>query len=317
MGTPFELTVLGCSSATPTSKRYPTAQLLNIAERYFLIDCGEGTQIQLRRLHIRFQRISHIFISHLHGDHYLGLLGLLSSFHLLGRKKMLDIYHPPGLREIIEIQMQYSGTIFNYPIQWHQHRDDQQEILFEDESVSVETILLNHRIHCCGFLFREKPRPFSIDKNLADQYGVPIAQMQALRNGQDAVLPDGSIVSNHLVTRGRPDIRSYAYCSDTRYDERVLEQVRGVDLLYHEATFLHNLLERAKTTHHSTALEAGRLARLAQVKQLVIGHYSVRYKDLTPLLEEAQKEFENTLLAEEGKTYSIAEHWVVNKIPEV
>jgi ribonuclease Z len=316
MGTPFELTILGSSSATPTSKRHPTAQLLNVAERFFLIDCGEATQIQLRRNHIRFQRINHIFISHLHGDHYLGLMGLLSSLHLLGRKNPLHLYHPPGLKMIIEIQLEFSGTILNYPIEWHEHRFDKQEVIFEDELLTVETILLNHRIPCCGFLFREKPRSFSIDREKAVMYKVPLSQMVKLKAGEDAVLEDGTVVPHAAVTKGRPEARSYAFCSDTRYDERVIAQVKGVDLLYHEATFLHELLERAKTTHHTTALEAGRVARLAKVKQLVIGHFSVRYHELHPLLEEARIEFPQTLLAEEGTTFQVPEHWVVQKTSE-
>lgn len=311
MGTPFELTILGSSSATPTSKRFPTAQLLNVAERFFLIDCGEGTQIQLRRNHIRFQRINHIFISHLHGDHYLGLMGLLSSLHLLGRKNPLHIFHPPGLKMIIEIQLEFSGTVLNYPIHWHENRFDKQEVIFEDEWLTVETILLNHRIPCCGFLFREKPRPFSIDKEKAAFYNIPVSQMNALKNGEDVVLDDGSVIENKLITRGRAASRAYAFCSDTRYDERVIAQVKGVDLLYHEATFLHNLLERAKVTHHTTALEAGRVARLAGVKQLLIGHFSVRYRELDELLNEARQEFLQTALAEEGITFQIAEQWIV------
>lgn len=313
MGTPFELTILGSSSATPTSRRFPTAQLLNVAERFFLIDCGEGTQIQLRRNHIRFQRINHIFISHLHGDHYLGLMGLLSSLHLLGRKVPLHLYHPPGLKMIIEIQLEFSGTVFNYPIHWHEHRYDKQEVIFEDELLTVETILLNHRIPCLGFLFREKPRAYSIIKEKATLYQVPVSQMTRLKRGEAAELDDGRIIPNHIITRGRPAARSYAFCSDTRYDERVIKQVNGVDLLYHEATFLHELLERAKTTHHSTALEAGRVARLAKVNQLLIGHFSVRYNELEPLLLEAQQEFLQTALAEEGKIFSIPEQWVVQK----
>jgi ribonuclease Z len=313
MASTFEVTILGSSSATPTSKRHPTAQLLNIAERFFLIDCGEATQIQLRRYKIRFQRINHIFISHLHGDHYLGLMGLLSSLHLLGRKSPIHIYCPNGLKKIINLQLELSGTILNYEIIWFELNTEKAEMIFEDKLLSVETIILNHRIPCCGFIFREKPRPFSIDKEQAEFHGVPLSQMMNVKNGEDAILEDGTVVPNHLITSGRKEARSYAFCSDTRFDERVIAAVKEVDLLYHEATFMHDLLERAKQTHHTTALEAGRVARLAKVKQLIIGHFSVRYLDLAPLLTEAKIEFANTVLAEEGHKFSIEEEDFVKK----
>ena len=313
MASSFELTILGSSSATPTAKRNPTAQLLNIAERFFLIDCGEATQIQLRRFKIRFQRINHIFISHLHGDHYLGLMGLLSSLHLLGRKNPIHIYAPNGLRKIIELQMEVSGTVLSYEIHWKELNTEQSEIIFEDQLLTVETIILNHRIPCCGFIFREKTRPFSIDKTQADYYGVPLSQMMSVKNGEDAVLEDGTVIANHLVTKGRQKSRSYAFCSDTRFDDRVIQVVKDVDLLYHEATFLHEMLERAKQTYHTTALEAGRVARLAKVTKLIIGHFSVRYVDLNPLLEEAKTEFPETFLGEEGKVFNIPEQPFVKK----
>lgn len=307
MATTFELTILGSSSATPTAKRNPTAQLLNIAERFFLIDCGEATQIQLRKFKIRFQRINHIFISHLHGDHYLGLMGLLSSLHLLGRKNAIHIYSPVGLREVIELQLKVSDAVLHYEIHWKELDTEKSEIIFEDKLLTVETIILNHRIPCCGFIFREKPRPFSIDKEKAMHYGAPLSQMMSVKNGEDAVLEDGTVVANHLVTKGRKKSRSYAFCSDTRFDDRLIQQVKNVDLLYHEATFMNDMLERAKQTYHSTALEAGKFARLAKVSKLIIGHFSVRYIDLNPLLEEARIEFSETHLGEEGKIFNIDE----------
>lgn len=313
MASAFELTILGSSSATPTAKRNPTAQLLNVAERFFLIDCGEATQIQLRRFKIRFQRINHIFISHLHGDHYLGLMGLLSSLHLLGRKNPIHIYAPEGLRRIIDLQLEISGTVLCYEIHWNQLDTDKPGIIFEDKLLTVETILLNHRIPCVGFIFREKERPFSIDKEQLAYYGVPLSQMMSVKNGNDAVLEDGTVVPNHRITRGRKKPRSYAFCSDTRFDDRVIAAVKDVDLLYHEATFLHELLERAKQTYHTTALEAGRVARLAKVAKLVIGHFSVRYMDLNPLLIEARSEFPETYLGEEGHVFNIPEQPFVKK----
>jgi ribonuclease Z len=305
MGSKFDVHVLGSSSATPTSKRYPTAQLLNVAERFYLIDCGEGTQMQLRRYRLKFQRINYIFISHLHGDHYLGLMGLISSLHLLGRKSELHIYHPPGLREIIELQLQLSGTILNYPIIWQAHRSDVSEVLMDDGNVTVTTIPLNHRIHCCGFLFREKDKMYSLNKTQLTYYKIPVAQFQEIRKGNDAVLEDGTVVPASRLTNGRPIARQYAFCSDTRYSQSVIEAVRGVDLLYHEATFLHELVQRAEQTFHTTAREAGEVAAKADVRQLLIGHFSVRYTDVNVLLEECKQFFNNTLCAEEGTIVSI------------
>jgi ribonuclease Z len=313
MASAFELTILGSSSATPTAKRNPTAQLLNIAERFFLIDCGEATQIQLRKFKVRFQRINHIFISHLHGDHYLGLMGLLSSLHLLGRVNPVHIYAPDGLKQIIDLQLQVSGTVLKYEIVWTELDTEKPGIIFEDHILTVETIILNHRIPCCGFIFREKERPFSIDKEQAEYYHVPLSQMMSVKNGNDAVLEDGTVIPNHLITRGRQKPRSYAFCSDTRFDDRVIQAVKDVDLLYHEATFLHELLERAKQTYHTTALEAGRVARLAKVRKLIIGHFSVRYMDLNPLLEEARTEFPETYLGQEGMIFNIPEQPFVKK----
>lgn len=305
MASKFELTILGSSSATPTSKRFTSAQVLNVSERFFLIDCGEGAQIQLRRYRIRFQRINHIFISHLHGDHYLGLMGLISSLHLLGRQKKLCIYHPKGLKEIINIQLEISGTVLNYPIEWIELNTDEPALIYEDSQLTVHTIILHHRIPCCGFLFREKERPYSLIKEKVEELKIPIALFHQLKRGENVILPDGRRILNSEVTRERAKPRSYAYCSDTRYDERVAAAVKSVDLLYHEATFLHELLDRAEKTAHSTALEAGKVAQMAGVRELLIGHYSVRYNDVTPLLAEAITQFPNTRLAEEGMVVQV------------
>lgn len=306
MASRFEVTILGSSSATPTSKRFPSAQLLNVSERLFLIDCGEGVQIQLRRYRVKFQRINQIFISHLHGDHYLGLMGLVCSLHLLGRQKKLTIYSPKGLQEIIEIQLKISATTLNYEIEWVNLNTEQPALIFEDSQVTVETIILHHRIPCCGFLFREKERPLSLIKERLAELDVPIAAYHNLKIGENVVLEDGTKIFAKDVTRERAHARSYAYCSDTRYDARVAAAVKGVDLLYHEATFLHELLDRAEKTAHSTALEAGKIAAMAEVGKLIIGHYSVRYHDVTPLLEEARTEFVKTELAEEGLTFEVS-----------
>lgn len=298
----FELTVLGCSSATPTSKRNPTAQLLNVAERFFLIDCGEATQIQLRKFKLKFQRINHIFISHLHGDHYLGLMGLISSMHLLGRTNELHLYCPAELQEIIDIQLKHSQSYLKFPIVYHPHSYTDNEIIFEDAKVEVRTIVLNHRIPCCGFLFKEKQIPANVSKEVIAKYQLKVDQILQAKAGQDVVLSDGKTIPNSELVTKIVTPRTYAYCSDTCYDERVIELIKGVDLLYHEATFLHEMEARAKETYHTTALQAGRIAKKANVKKLMIGHYSARYNDVVVLLEEAKKEFSNTILAVEGES---------------
>lgn len=298
----FELTILGCSSATPTSTRNPTAQLLNIAERFFLIDCGEATQIQLRKFKLKFQRINHIFISHLHGDHYLGLIGLLSSMHLLGRTVDLNLYCPPELEEIIEVQFKHSQTYLRFKIVYHHHKYIANDLIFEDNKVEVRTILLNHRIPCCGFLFTEKPLLANISKEIIQKYQIPVEQILAIKGGADFITSEGELISNSQLVSNKFKPRSYAYCSDTCYDERIIEVIKGVDLLYHEATFLNEMLPRAKETFHSTALQAATIAQKAEVHQLMIGHYSARYRDLQPLLDEAQTVFSNTILSIEGKS---------------
>ena len=301
----FELTILGCSSATPTSTRNPTAQLLNIADRYCLIDCGEATQIQLRKYKIKFQRINHIFISHLHGDHYLGLLGLLSSMHLLGRTTELHLYCPSELKEVIELQLRVSQTYLKYTIIYHFHNYIDNDLLFEDDKMIVKAVVLTHRIPCCGFVFIEKPLPCNITKETIDHYNIPLEQIHAIKHGADFVTSSGNVISNEKLVVAKPPLRSYAYCSDTAYDERIIALVKEVTLLYHEATFMHDLLPRAIDTFHSTALQAATIAQKAQVTQLMIGHYSARYRDLQPLLDEAKSVFENTLLAIEGESVKL------------
>jgi len=301
----FELTILGCSSATPTSNRNPTSQLLNIAERYFLIDCGEATQIQLRKFHIKFSRINNIFISHLHGDHYFGLVGLLSSFHLLGRTVDLHLYCPEELKEIIEMQHRLSYTVLNYKIIYHYHKYLNNDLIFEDDKVEVRTIVLNHRIPCCGFLFIEKPLIPSISKEAIQKYNLKVSDIVAIKRGDDFITSTGEVIPNSNLVNETKQPRKFVYCSDTIYNEKMIEFISHADLLYHEATFLHNMLDRAKETFHTTALQAGIIAKKSHAKKLVIGHYSARYKDLQPLLIEAKTEFENTILAIEGETISV------------
>lgn len=296
----FELTILGCGSATPTSLRNPSAQLLNIAERFFLIDCGEATQIQLRRFKLKFQRINHIFISHLHGDHYLGLIGLLSSMHLLGRTNEMHIYCPAELKEIVDVQLSHSQTYLKYPLVYHFHNYVNNELIFEDEKVEVRTVVLNHRIPCCGFVFTEKPSLAHILKEKIKEYNIPVEQIIPIKKGADFITETGQIIPNKELVSNRLKPRSYAYCSDTCYDERILSCITDVTLLYHESTFMHDMLDRAKETYHSTSIQAAEMAKKANVKTLMLGHFSARYKDLLPMLAEAKTVFENCILAEEG-----------------
>ena len=301
----FEVGILGSSSATPIYQRHPTAQVINFHERFFLVDCGEGTLIQMNRYKIKFHRINHIFISHLHGDHYLGLLGLISTMHLQGRASTLHIYGPRDLKEIIDIQLKYSETILRYPVEFHEVDSRNSTILFEDDDVRVETIILSHRIPCTGFLFSEKPRQRKLKKDKLSLYKIPVTAYNDLKAGHDFVAEDGKIIPNSSLTTDPRKPRKYAFCSDTIFDERLVGIVKGVDLLYHEATFLSDKADRARETFHSTAEQAGLIAKKAGVKRLIIGHFSARYKNLYPLLEEAKAVFPETTLALEGDRFTI------------
>ena len=301
----FEVSILGSSSATPIYQRHPTAQVLNIHERLFLVDCGEGTLIQLNRYKIKFHRINHIFISHLHGDHYLGVLGLLSTMHLQGRTIPINLFCPPQLKEIIEIQLKYSETILRFPINYYLIDSKNREVLFSDDDIEVSTIILNHRIPCTGFLFKEKPRFRKLIKDQLQKHSIPVTAYQDLKNGLDYVDQNGRVIANSIVTSDPRKPRSYAFCSDTCYDENILPIINKVDLLYHEATFLSDKEERAKETYHSTAAQAATIAKKANVSRLIIGHFSARYKNLYPLLDEAKEVFAETTLAMEGDVFSI------------
>lgn len=301
----FELLILGTSSASPTSERNPSAQLLNIAERFFLIDCGEATQIQLRRYKAKFQSIDHILISHLHGDHFFGLPGLLSSMHLLGRKQPLTIYCPENLKNLIEKINEVSEAKFNYKIEWVFTNKNGLNLLFEDDKVEVYSFPLRHRIHCTGFLFKEKALHRKIDKYLLDKHKISVADIALLRKGLDVVNENNELVKNKDVTIDPPTPRAYAYCSDTIYNVDLVQYVKGVDLLYHESTFLENDSERATKTFHSTAKQAGQIAKQANVKQLLLGHFSARYRNLDAFLTESGEFFLNTQLAGEGKKIKI------------
>ncbi|MES2429260.1 MAG: ribonuclease Z [Bacteroidota bacterium] len=301
----FEVTILGSSSATPIYNRNPTSQVLNINERLYLVDCGEGTQQQMLRFDVRASRIDHIFISHLHGDHYLGLIGLLSSLHLNGRKKALKLFGPPQLKEIIDLQFKYSETKLQYEVDFIETNPNKAETIITNEDVIVETIPLDHRIACTGFLFREKKRLRKLLKDELERIGVPVEYYTALKKGADYTDTQGNVYNNDTLTTDSDQPKTYAYCSDTLYNEQYFKQIANADLLYHEATFLHNMLNRAKETHHTTALQAAEIAVAVNAKKLLIGHFSARYKTLDELLEEAQAVFSNTVLAIEGKTFVV------------
>lgn len=301
----FEVTILGSSSATPIYNRHPTAQVLNVRERLFLLDCGEGTQTQLVKYKIKFQRISHIFISHLHGDHYLGLMGLLSTMHLQGRTTELHLYGQQDLMDILELQLRLSNTILRYNLIFHPVRYYVSSIILEDDDIQVKSIVMNHRIPCTGFLFREKPKPRKLIITKMQQYNIPFAYFNRIKNGENYEDDFGNIIKNEELTIPSLPPHSYAFCSDTIYDETIATEVRGVDLLYHESTFLHEMADRARTTFHTTSLQAAQFAKKAEVKKLLIGHFSARYKNLFPLLEEARTVFENTELAIEGLSFSL------------
>ncbi|MBK9540690.1 MAG: ribonuclease Z [Bacteroidetes bacterium] len=301
----FEVGILGSSSATPIYQRHPTAQVINFHERFFLIDCGEGTLIQMNRYKIKFHRINHIFISHLHGDHYLGLLGLISTMHLQGRVSTLHIHGPHDLKEIIDIQLKYSETTLRYPVEFHSIDPKNPSVLYDDEDVTISSIILSHRIPCTGFLFTEKPRQRKLKKDKLAQFNIPVTFYNELKAGKDYIDEEGKTVPNSALTIDPRKPRRYAFCSDTIFDERLISIVKGVDLLYHEATFLSDKADRAKETFHSTAAQAATIAKEAGVRRLIIGHFSARYKNLYPLLEEAKSVFPETTLAIEGDRFSI------------
>lgn len=302
----FELTILGAGSAVPTSQRNSAAQVLNVLGRYFLIDCAEATQHQLRRFHIPYNKINHIFISHLHGDHYFGLLGLLSSLSMQGRRGEMHIYADSRLQEFISCQQKIMNSRLGFPLVFHA-LSRQEEVILEDKVLTVTSFPLLHRYDApvCGFLFREKERERTIRRDEAVVRGVPLAFMQYLKRGADFVTPAGEIVPNKLLTLDPPPSRSYAYMTDTLFRERFAEYVCGADLLYHEATYGRELEAVAKENFHSTAEQAARLAVLAGAKKLLLGHFSARYPDPSCLLPEARAIFPETSICTDGDVFDI------------
>ncbi len=295
----FELNILGCGSALPTTRHFPTSQVLNVREKLFMIDCGEGTQLQFRKARLKFSRLNHIFISHLHGDHCFGLFGLISTLNLLGRTAGLHIHSPRGLEELLLPLLAFFNRQMTYQIQFHEFDTEVPSLVYEDRSLTVTTIPLQHRIPCSGFLFAEKQRPNHIIRDMADFYGVPVYEMNRIKNGSDYVTPEGQVIPNRLLTRPSEPPRRYAYCSDTVCLPGLVGQLKGVDLLFHEATFGADNAPRARETFHTTAAQAATLARDAGVKQLLIGHFSARYEDESVLLKEAADIFPHTVLAKE------------------
>jgi ribonuclease Z len=299
----FELTVLGTSSAAPTAVRFPSAHVLNAYEQFFLIDCGEGTQIQLRKFKIKFSHINHIFISHLHGDHYLGLYGLLSSFGLLNRKNELHIYGPEDLRKLVKAQMRYLQ--FDYPLQFHYLNFERKRKILETKQLDVYSFPLKHSIPTCGFLFEEKKKERNMLKHKIEEYDIGLREIVKLKAGNNVEREDGSVLKYEECTTEAPKARSYAYCSDTQFDGQVAEYVKNVDLLYHESTFLEEDKALAKQTMHSTASDAGKIAAQAKAGKLILGHYSSRYFDLEPFKEEASQFHPNVVLAHEGYSFTL------------
>ncbi|MBQ2289471.1 MAG: ribonuclease Z [Bacteroidaceae bacterium] len=301
----FEIHILGCGSALPTTRHNASSQVIRIGNKQFMIDCGEGTQLQLRRNHIHFSFINHIFISHLHGDHSFGLIGLISTFGLLGRTAPLHIYADAMLEKVMKPQLDFYCKDIKYPLFFHSIDASKHSVIYEDNTITVETLPLNHRMPCCGFLFREKPKRRHLIGDVANFYNIPIYQRQSIKDGADYTTPDGTVIPNSKLTREADPSRSYAYCSDTRPCPQICGYLKDVDLLYHEATFAESEKERAKVTHHSTAKEAAEIALTAGVKRLLLGHYSSRYDDEKQLLSEASEIFPVTECANEGMVIKI------------
>lgn len=300
---PFELTILGSNSALPTSDRYPTAQVLKMPGRLFLIDCGEGTQIQLRHNKIGFSKIKHIFISHLHGDHYYGLIGLISTLNLLGLKTVIHIYSPSELKTLLQPQLDFIKGDMNVNLIFHPLNFKKPQQIFADKRVEVFSFPVKHSISTCGFLFRESKKQANIKKEMVLEYKIPIARIKEIKDGADYISPDGEVIKNEKLTTPPPHPRSYAFCTDTAFHLPIAEIIKDVDLLYHEATFLEAMRDFAEKTLHSTTVDAANMAKLANAKKLLIGHFSARYNDVELFEKEARTVFENTEAAREGKTY--------------
>jgi ribonuclease Z len=301
----FKLTILGCNSALPTSERNPTAQVLEVRERFFLIDCGEGTQAQIRKNRLRLGKINHIFISHLHGDHFFGLFGLLSTYSMLNREAPLTIYSPPGLQALIMPVFRHLNDTLSYELIFKEISTQQPLLIYEDQSIEVTAIPMQHRIECYGYFFREKQQLFNLKRNAVQDYQLSIKEIHQAREGFDIVREDGDTIPNSNLVQGRKLSRSYVYYADTAYSDRFVDVIRGADLLYHEATFMQDKANLALNTGHSTSMQAANLAAKAEVRRLIVGHFSSRYRELDALLAEARSVFPESYLAEDGIVFEV------------
>lgn len=301
----FEINILGCGSALPTTRHYPSSQIINVRDKLFMIDCGEGSQMQLRKSKLKFSRLNHIFISHLHGDHCFGLPGLISTLGMLGRTAELHLHAHTDLEKILTPQLNYFCKNLPYKVLFHSFDTCNPTLIYEDRSITIHTIPLRHRIPCCGFLFAEKKRPNHIIREMIDFYKVPISEFNKIKNGNDFITAEGTLIKNDRLTKASDSPRKYAYCSDTIYSEGIAEQIQGVDMLFHEATFAQSELPRAKETFHTTAAQAAQIALKAHAKKLLIGHFSARYENENLLLEEAKAIFSETMLAKENLCINI------------
>lgn len=299
----MKITILGCYAATPRTFNNPTSQVLEMRNQTFLIDCGEGTQVQLRKNKIKFSKINHIFISHLHGDHSFGLIGVITTFAMLGRETDLHVYGPKGIKELILMQLKISGSYTSYNLYFHELESTESEVIFENEKVIIKTIPLKHRVYTNGYLFQEKSKERKLNKEQAEQYGIDKCYYQNIKNGNDILLDNGQIIPNSALTTNPEPPQSYAFCSDTIYKEDIIPIIENVDVLYHESTFLEKDAQYTERTMHCTAKQAATIALKANAKNLILGHYSTRYGSIEPFKQEAQEVFPNVHLADDGKFF--------------
>lgn len=302
---PFKIHILGCGSALPTLKHNASSQLIEMRGKCFMVDCGEGAQMQFRRSHIHFSKLNAIFISHMHGDHCFGLMGLLSTLGMLGRTSKLRIYAPKDYEPLFRQQVEFFMQTMEYEMEMIPVDTEKQQVIYEDHSLTVETVPLQHRVPCCGFIFREKPTLPHIRRDMIDYYGISVSQINNIKNGADWTNEDGDVIPNARLVQPADSPRSYAYCSDTRFVPGLKEKVKGVTVLYHESTYTSDQEDRAKIYYHSTARQAATIAAGAGVGTLLLGHYSARYNDEQVLLQEAKAVFEHSILSQEGMVFDV------------